>query len=94
MHHLSKDFFQRFAVSPNDSSELSEVDGTPGTQGRLPTASPDTTVREVALDATALRSFHEMFQLLDEWDRAMAINPSSTKTSSDECEISVDRKTC
>jgi hypothetical protein len=42
----------------------------------------------------ALRSLHEMFQLLDEWDRAKTINPSSTQKSSDKCEISVDRKTC
>jgi len=92
MHDLSKDFFQRLAVSPNDSSELSEVDCALGMQGRLPTASPNTTVGELALDATALRSLREMFQLLDEWDRAMAVNPSSTKKSSEKCEISVDRK--
>jgi hypothetical protein len=90
---VSKDFFQQSAVSRNDSSELSEVDSTSGTQERLPTALPNTTARNVALDATALRSLHEMFQLLDEWDRAMAMNPSSAKKSSDKCEISVDRKT-
>jgi hypothetical protein len=78
-HDLSKDFFQRLAVSPNNSSELSEVACTSGTQQRLPTEFPNTTVGEVALDAAALRSLHEMFQLLDEWDRAMAINPSSAK---------------
>jgi AbiEi antitoxin C-terminal domain len=93
MHDLSKDFVQRLAVSPNDSSELSEVACPSGTQRRLPTASPNTTVGEVALDATALRSLHEMFQLLDEWDRAIAMNSSSAKKSSDKCEISVDRKT-
>ena len=91
-HEVSKDFFQQSTVSPNDSSELSEVACPSGTQRRLPTASPNTTLEEVALDVIALRSLHEMFQLLDGWDRAMAINPSSTKKSSDKCEISVDRK--
>ena len=94
MYDLSKDFFQRLADSPNNSTELSEVACTSETQERTPIELPKSTPQEVVLDVADLRSLRQMFLLLDEWDRVMAINPSSTQKSSQKCEISVDRKTC
>jgi hypothetical protein len=68
MHDVSKDLFQRLAVSPGES--------------------PGAATDDAVLDAAGLRSLSQMFLLLDEWDLAMSRN------SSQECEISVDRKTC
>jgi hypothetical protein len=93
MYDLSKDFFQRLADSRNDSPEMPEVTCTSATQDQVLTEPPNATTERTVLDAAALRSLHQMFLLLDEWDRAMAINPSSTQKSSEQCEIAVDRKT-
>jgi hypothetical protein len=94
MYDLSKDFFERLAVGPNNSLVPPELPYTPETRERASAEPPDAQTDDAVLDAAGLHSLHQMFQLLDEWDRAMEISSSSPQNSSEECEISVDRKTC
>jgi hypothetical protein len=87
MHDLSKDFFQRLADSRNDSLGLSEIACTPRTRERTHIEPPNATTEGTVLDVAAVRSLHQMFLLLDEWDRTMEINPSSKEKSCEECDI-------
>jgi hypothetical protein len=85
MYDLSKDFFQRLAICSDEPPLSSQEPCTPGTQGPYPTEPPSVNTEESALDAAALGSLRQLFLLLDEWDRAMTNNPSSTEDSSAEC---------
>jgi hypothetical protein len=93
MHDLSKDFFRRLAVGSDSSPSHAQEPCKLEAQEPLSAESPNATKERAVLDVADLRSLHQMFLLLDEWDRAMAINPSSTQKSSEKCEIAVDRKT-
>jgi len=84
LHDVSTDVLQQLSVGPDNST---------GTQETPPAESPSTATDIAVLDVASLHSLHQMFLLLYEWDSEIANRHSSAKKSSQECEISVDRKT-
>jgi hypothetical protein len=82
-HDIPQSFVQQSAVGPNNSTE---------TQERPPAESPSIATDVAVLDVASLRSLHQMFLLLDEWDSEIASRTSSTRNLRKDAKSSLTEK--